>query len=400
MNPVLIKPEADTRSQVVVLGEVDHALSRLPWRERRARLWPVVRDVAAQPARRLRRRRDRGRGQPGRDQPARRRHRQHGGRARGRGARAAVLRHRPRRRVRAPARHLALPAPRRSASCSRASCSTASAATRRCSRPGPAWLEEQHRRADARRVPWLDMPLPEEDGVALQGAAGDGRHRDRRTAPHREPRRVRAARRARALRAQPGRDRSGRRDRDPRHQEHPRRPRLAAHDRPRRRDHAARGRPACRCSASAAGCRCSAAACAIRTGVEGGGEAHGLGLLDLVTELRAGKTTRRVRVADSETGAQLDGYEIHHGATVAGATATPTLSGPGRPARLAHRQRARELRARPARARVLPRRAARARGHRAGATPREPRRPALGDRRARARRGRLAAHPRPRRAVT
>jgi adenosylcobyric acid synthase len=42
MNPVLVKPEADTRSQVVVLGEADHAISRLPWRERRARLWPVV----------------------------------------------------------------------------------------------------------------------------------------------------------------------------------------------------------------------------------------------------------------------------------------------------------------------------------------------------------------------
>ncbi len=40
MNPVLLKPEADTRSQVVVLGEVDEALSRLPWRERSARLWP------------------------------------------------------------------------------------------------------------------------------------------------------------------------------------------------------------------------------------------------------------------------------------------------------------------------------------------------------------------------
>ena len=44
MNPVLLKPEADTRSQVVVLGEADLALSQLPWRERRAHLWPVVRD--------------------------------------------------------------------------------------------------------------------------------------------------------------------------------------------------------------------------------------------------------------------------------------------------------------------------------------------------------------------
>ena len=44
MNPVLVKPEADTRSQVVVLGEVDHEISRLPWRERRQLLWPVVRE--------------------------------------------------------------------------------------------------------------------------------------------------------------------------------------------------------------------------------------------------------------------------------------------------------------------------------------------------------------------
>ncbi len=43
MNPVLLKPEADTRSQVVVLGRADLELSRLPWRARAARLWPVVR---------------------------------------------------------------------------------------------------------------------------------------------------------------------------------------------------------------------------------------------------------------------------------------------------------------------------------------------------------------------
>ena len=34
MNPVLIKPEADNRSQVVLNGVVDHALTRLAWRER------------------------------------------------------------------------------------------------------------------------------------------------------------------------------------------------------------------------------------------------------------------------------------------------------------------------------------------------------------------------------
>lgn len=39
MNPVLLKPEHDTGSQVVVMGEVDAALSRAPWRERSDTLW-------------------------------------------------------------------------------------------------------------------------------------------------------------------------------------------------------------------------------------------------------------------------------------------------------------------------------------------------------------------------
>jgi adenosylcobyric acid synthase len=42
MNPVLVKPEADDRSQVVVSGVPDLALSRRPWRERPAALWPVI----------------------------------------------------------------------------------------------------------------------------------------------------------------------------------------------------------------------------------------------------------------------------------------------------------------------------------------------------------------------
>jgi adenosylcobyric acid synthase len=42
MNPVLVKPEADTRSQVVVLGKADHELSALAWRDRAPLLWPVI----------------------------------------------------------------------------------------------------------------------------------------------------------------------------------------------------------------------------------------------------------------------------------------------------------------------------------------------------------------------
>lgn len=43
MNPVLLKPERDTASQVVVRGQVDAALGAMPWRERSERLWPVAR---------------------------------------------------------------------------------------------------------------------------------------------------------------------------------------------------------------------------------------------------------------------------------------------------------------------------------------------------------------------
>lgn len=42
MNPLLLKPEADTRSQVVLLGEVDHTLSQLPWRGRSEKVWPHI----------------------------------------------------------------------------------------------------------------------------------------------------------------------------------------------------------------------------------------------------------------------------------------------------------------------------------------------------------------------
>ena len=44
MNPLLLKPERDTRSQVVLNGRYDPALTALPWRERSARVWPRVRE--------------------------------------------------------------------------------------------------------------------------------------------------------------------------------------------------------------------------------------------------------------------------------------------------------------------------------------------------------------------
>src|SRR5258708_17385886 len=48
MNPILVKPEGDNRSQVVVLGKPDLELSRLPWRSRSQRLWPVLEESLRQ----------------------------------------------------------------------------------------------------------------------------------------------------------------------------------------------------------------------------------------------------------------------------------------------------------------------------------------------------------------
>jgi adenosylcobyric acid synthase len=44
-NPVLLKPESHTSSQVVVNGQVDWELSRMPWRERAPWLWGAITDA-------------------------------------------------------------------------------------------------------------------------------------------------------------------------------------------------------------------------------------------------------------------------------------------------------------------------------------------------------------------
>jgi len=45
MNPVLLKPSAETYSQVVVLGKFNPEISALPWLARKQRLWPLVCDA-------------------------------------------------------------------------------------------------------------------------------------------------------------------------------------------------------------------------------------------------------------------------------------------------------------------------------------------------------------------
>jgi adenosylcobyric acid synthase len=42
MNPILLKPETDTQSQVILLGRRDDECSRMEWRQRSAHLWPTV----------------------------------------------------------------------------------------------------------------------------------------------------------------------------------------------------------------------------------------------------------------------------------------------------------------------------------------------------------------------
>ncbi|MDO5652819.1 MAG: cobyric acid synthase [Brachymonas sp.] len=42
MNPLLLKPESDTHSQVVLLGQVNQALGTMPWRGRSQHVWPVL----------------------------------------------------------------------------------------------------------------------------------------------------------------------------------------------------------------------------------------------------------------------------------------------------------------------------------------------------------------------
>lgn len=45
MNPVLLKPLSDTKSAVILMGKPAEEFSRLPWPERKRRLWPYMREA-------------------------------------------------------------------------------------------------------------------------------------------------------------------------------------------------------------------------------------------------------------------------------------------------------------------------------------------------------------------
>ncbi|MFY8041835.1 MAG: cobyric acid synthase, partial [Rhodoferax sp.] len=42
MNPLLLKPERDTHSQVVLMGQVSAELGAMPWRGRSLKVWPQI----------------------------------------------------------------------------------------------------------------------------------------------------------------------------------------------------------------------------------------------------------------------------------------------------------------------------------------------------------------------
>jgi hypothetical protein len=94
MNPVLLKPQADRTSQLVVHGRVRGTLGSADFREGRRSLLPEVLE-SWQRLRALRSGGGRRRRLAGRDQPARWRYRQHGLRACGECAGGAGRRYRP-----------------------------------------------------------------------------------------------------------------------------------------------------------------------------------------------------------------------------------------------------------------------------------------------------------------
>ena len=230
MNPVLLKPEADTRSQVVVDGVVRRDLTEMPWRDRGPHLWPAMADGVRQPACRARARRHRGRRQPGGDQPARPRQ-QPDARPRRRRQRCSSA------TSTAAGRSPTSTAPGRS--CPTTTRERLAGFVLNKFRGDPALLESGPTRlteltgmAAAGMLPMLDHGLPDEEGATVRAVRrGDALDRRRRPLPVRvQPRRAPRPRprRPRPLRHRPGRPARLRRRRAPRFQARRRRHRLVA----------------------------------------------------------------------------------------------------------------------------------------------------------------------------
>ena len=236
MNPVLLKPEADTRSQVVVRGRPGTTSPRVPWRERGPLLWPAMEQSLDALARDHELVVIEGAGSPAEinladlvnNRVARAR----------RCRRDAGRRHRPRRRLRPPLRHLVAGARRRPASgCAafvlnkfRGDADAARARARRSWPSAPAWPRSAWCRC-------CTTSSPTRRGRPSAPAPAAGAARRGRAVPVRlEPRRVPPARPrgARAVRHPTGRPRRGGPRDPPRIEAHRRRPRLAAAPRLRR----------------------------------------------------------------------------------------------------------------------------------------------------------------------
>lgn len=328
MNPVLLKPEADTRSQVVLMGRANPELTELPWRERKAHLWPhvqgalhslmaefevVVIEGAGSPAEVNLRQSDIVNMRVARE------------------AQASVLLAADIDRGGAFAHLLGtwhcLNAEERTLL--RGFILNRFRGDARLLAPAPEWLEEQTGVPTVGVIPWLNIPLPEEDGVAVEQSSAIGHQLSAgfvaiarlprvsnldEFAPLGElvrwvdmPAELQGARAV----IIPG-SKSTAADLN-----WLRSTGLAAGI----TRLATAGVPVL---GVCGGMQMLGRRIADQHGVEGGGEVTrlevmGLGLLDLDTEFTPQKTTLLTTMTDAETGLRLHGYEIHHGQTTAGA---------------------------------------------------------------------------------
>lgn len=325
MNPVLLKPEADTKSQVVLLGRVHPELTALPWRERKPKLWPFVQEAlhsllaefevvviegAGSPAEVNLRESDIVNMRVARE------------------AKAAVLLAADIDRGGAFAHLLGtwhcLTPPERELL--RGFILNRFRGDARLLAPAPEWLEEQTGVPTVGVVPWLKVPLPEEDGVALEAPLSHPNLPTGFVALARFPRVSNldefaplgdlarwvtapadlAGARAIIL---PG-------------------SKSTAADLAWLRETGLAGaisqlaRQGIPVLGICGGLQMLGTRLSDPLAVEGaragGQEVYGLGLLDLQTEWAAAKTTQLTTLTDRETGLTLQGYEIHHGQTVAG----------------------------------------------------------------------------------